>query len=407
MNRRFFIYLLPLLVLYCIAFAFLANWTLDYGDEARYAMYAENLTHGFYAPTDTLFLWNGPGYPLLLTPFAYFHIPWIYAKMLNPVFLFIAVCLFYAVIRGFASEKASLVLAYLFGFYPPFFAEMRYLLTEPFVLMLIVLFAFLTMRWFRQREFRFALLAGVVFAVIILTKVLFAYVALGVLLLSLAGFRWSRTLKMSLPIYALSLLLCVPYLFYTYHLTGKSFYWANSGGLSLYWMSSPDPNDYGSWFGYEAVLTQPELAYHKPFFEQLQGLNYVERDDLLKKKAVENILAHPRKTLLNYAANLGRLFLNFPYSYKYQNPQTLLYVVPNSIVLGAIVFSIYPLLKLRRFLPRGIFHFCVVSTIYIGGQSLMYAEARYLCPVLPFIFIVVFYTATNLVKIQTPENQRQ
>lgn len=402
MNRRVFICLLPLFVMYCIAFAFLAKGALDYGDESRYAMYAENLTHGFYAPTDTLYLWNGPGYPLLMTPFAFFHIPWIYAKMLNHVFIFLAVCLFYSIVREFASEKASLVFTYLFGLYPPFFAEMQYLLTEPFVLMLVVLFAFLTMRWFNRHEFRFALLAGVVFAVIILTKVLFAYVALGILLLSLVCFMWSRTLKMSLLIYAISLLLCVPYLFYTYHLTGKYFYWANSGGLSLYWMSSPDSSDYGSWFSAEDVAGRPELASHKPFFEQLGQLNYVEQDNMLKKKAIENMAAHPRKAFLNYAANLGRLFLNYPYSYKYQNPQTLLYSAPNGIVLSAIIFSIYPLLKFRRFLPAGIFHLCVISIIYIGGQSLMYAEARYLCPALPFVFIVVFYAAANLVKIQPP-----
>lgn len=407
MNRKVFIYLLPLFVLYCVAFSLLVSKTIDYGDESRYAMYAGNLAKGFYAMPDTLLLWNGPGYPLLLTPFAYFHVPWIYAKMLNPVFIFIAVCLFFVIVRGFTSEKPAIFFTYLFGMYPPFFAEMQYLLTEPFVLMMVVLFTFLSLKWFDRRHFLLAISAGLVFAVIILTKILFAYVALGMLLLSVVFFIWSRTLKMSLPVYAISLLLCVPYLLYTYHLTGRVFYWANSGGLSLYWISSPEPDEYGSWFSEQDVLVRPELAPHRVFFEQLGGLNYVERDNLWKKRAIENIKAHPRKALMNYVANLGRLFVNYPYSYKYQNPKTLLYTVPNGIILGAVLFSIYPLLKLRRLLPAGIFHLCLISAIYIGGQSLMYAEARYVCPVLPFILTVIFYTATNLIELKATANQQQ
>jgi 4-amino-4-deoxy-L-arabinose transferase-like glycosyltransferase len=405
MNRKVFIYLLPLLVLYCIAFSLLASKTINYGDESRYVMYAENLTKGFYSPHDTLLLWNGPGYPLLLTPFAYFHVPWIYAKMLNPVFIFVAVCLFYCCIRGFISEKAGVFFAYLFGLYPPFFAEMQYLLTEPFSLMLMSLFALLCWKWFEGRKAGWAILAALVFAFVALTKVFFGYVALCMLLVSLVTFRWKQAMKMALPVYAGALLFCAPYLFYTWHLTGKIFYWANSGGSTLYWMASPDSNDFGSWFTDKDVLTRPELVSHRPFFEKLQGLSYVEQDHLLKQKAFENAVNHPGKVLLNYVSNLGRLFLNFPFSYKYQRPHTLLYTAPNCLVLAAIVFSLYPLIKLRKFLPRAIVHACILSVIVLGGQSMTYAEARYLCPILPFIFIVVVYVAINLIKIETARQE--
>src|SRR5690349_1086566 len=45
------------------------------GDEWRYLYYADNLLHGFYSPHDRVFLWNGPGYPLLLAPFV--GIDWV------------------------------------------------------------------------------------------------------------------------------------------------------------------------------------------------------------------------------------------------------------------------------------------------------------------------------------------
>src|SRR6185295_16618239 len=38
-------------------------------DEDRFVDYADNLARGFYADPVSKFIWNGPGYPLLLVPF--------------------------------------------------------------------------------------------------------------------------------------------------------------------------------------------------------------------------------------------------------------------------------------------------------------------------------------------------
>jgi len=406
MNRGVFLKLLPLLVLYYVVFAAGAHNAPDYGDEPRYVMYAENLTQGFYAPRDSRLLWNGPGYPLLLAPFAFFDIPLIYAKMLNPLFIFLAVRFFFAALRHFMSERVSLFAAYLFGLYPPFFAEVWYLLTEPVSLMLMTLFSLLMVKRLATGKIRFIFPAAVVFAILALTKVFFGYVALGLVLASAVFSLWSATARRVLPVYLLALVLCVPYLLYTYQLTGKVFCWANSGGSVVYWMTSPDPNDFGSWFTDSDVLARPELAGHRSFLEKLQGLDYVQRDDLMKKQALENIRNNPRKVLLNYAANLGRLFLNFPFSYKSQHPRTLLYIVPNSLILGAIVFSLYPLIRQRKYLPATIVHACAISLVYIAGQTPLYAEARYLCPILPFVLLVVAYVATNLIVLRNPAEQQ-
>ncbi len=400
MTRKVFLQLLPLFILYLAVFFALAKGPLDYGDEPRYATYAENLTKGFYAPSDTRALPNGPGYPLLLTPFAFLGIPWYWAKMLNPVFMFLAVCFIYSAVRNYMPGKTALFFSYLFGLYPPFFAELRYLLTEPFVLMLVSLFALLTIKWFGGGKYRHMLFAAVTFALIALTKVFFGYVASAVLLLSLVLSKWSPTSRKTVPIYSIALLLCLPYLIYTYSITGKFFCWANWGGYTLYWNYTLGPDEVGGWNTYKDVSTRPELAHHRPFFDKLQGLDCVKRDELMKKKAIENILNNPRKALLNYICNWGRLFLNFPFSYKYQHPRTLLYMVPNTLVVGAILLSLYPLLKLRRFLPAAIIHACCVSVVYVAGHSLLLAGARYLCAIMPFIFIVLTYTSTNLIRIQ-------
>jgi hypothetical protein len=44
-------------------------------------------------------------------------------------------------------------------------------------------------------------------------------------------------------------------------------------------------------------------------------------------------------------------------------------------------------------------HACAVSLVFIGGSSLVCAEARFLCSIIAFIFIIIAYVATNLVKL--------
>ena len=67
--------LLPLLIFYVSVSLIVAEDNLEGADQIRYVRYAENLTSGYYAPKDTLLLWNGPGYPILLTPFVWARIP--------------------------------------------------------------------------------------------------------------------------------------------------------------------------------------------------------------------------------------------------------------------------------------------------------------------------------------------
>jgi len=65
---------------------------------------------------------------------------------------------------------------------------------------------------------------------------------------------------------------CLPYLFYTYQLTHKIFYWGDSGGLSLYAMSSPYPGELGDWFDQGKIeKDMPWAKNHKSYFEELSG----------------------------------------------------------------------------------------------------------------------------------------
>ena len=76
----------------------------DPGDESRYLAYATNLTHGFYALTDSsdpqLYLWHGPGLPTLLAPLVALHLPLEVTRVLvGPTLLFATMVVFHHLVR--------------------------------------------------------------------------------------------------------------------------------------------------------------------------------------------------------------------------------------------------------------------------------------------------------------------
>jgi len=135
--------------------------------------------------------------------------------------------------------------------------------------------------------------ASLYLAYLALTKVFFGYVIAVAAILCLGALLWRRApeLRSALAIFLVALIWCVPYLWYTHSLTGRIFYWGTSGGLSLYCMSTPYPNELGSWFSAQDVKENPELAPHREFFAKLEGLSDVEHDDELKKQGKRPVVA--------------------------------------------------------------------------------------------------------------------
>ena len=93
-KKNYWFFLLPFLFLYTfIVLKFYAE-KLD-GDESRYLMYANNLLNGFYSPKSEIFLWNGPGYPILLIPFVFFQLPLIFIALFNAILAYLSLIMFY------------------------------------------------------------------------------------------------------------------------------------------------------------------------------------------------------------------------------------------------------------------------------------------------------------------------
>jgi hypothetical protein len=399
MNRRDFTKLLPLLVFYLVV-VLAARQYVSWPDEDRYLNYAGNLTKGFYAPPNTLDLWSGPGYPLLLVPFVKFGIPLVLAKLLNAVWLFGAVCFCCATLRRYMSARQSLVGAYLLGLYIPFLPEMPALLTESVSIFLVAALSYCVARWFRDRGWRYAILAGFFLGYLALTKVIFGYVIMAGLLFSLVLAKWSPTSRKSLVVCALGMVFCSPYLIYTYHLVGRPLYWSNAGGSCLYWLTNPRSGEYGDWRGDTDVFQREEFASHREFYRRLAPLNYVERDDLFKKQALENVRSHPGKFAFNWAINVARMVFNYPFSYKTQNPGSLFYMFPNAFLLSGLVVSVYPLWRTRKRLPGELTALIVFTLITLAGLSFSVGFARLINPLVPVFVLIIGDVLTNVLRIE-------
>ena len=86
-KDRSLLFSLPVLfILICVNIIFQSEPT---NDEIRYLNFAENLIAGYY--TNNLnpgFLWNGPGYPIILALFLKLQANFLALKLLNSFFIF-------------------------------------------------------------------------------------------------------------------------------------------------------------------------------------------------------------------------------------------------------------------------------------------------------------------------------
>jgi hypothetical protein len=412
--QRPLIALLPLLVAYAgIILIAARNRNILGLDEEGYVSFAVNLTRGYYSPPDAIDLWWGPGYPLVLVPFVLLSLPWLAAKLLNALFLFGAVWYFYRSLTMYLSEGRALFFALLLGIYPPQTREIYQMMTEPFVTFLIAAFSFhfCQMHQSHRVSKRQLILASGLVAYLAITKVIFGYVIAAVIIALSAHYLWKRehATARSLAVFVLALAMCVPYLSYTYSLTGKPFYWGTSGGMSLYWMSSPYSGDLGDWNYWDGVRERwdgtkekvPQIEKnHRDFFESIRGLDQVERDDRFKAQAIYNITHYPKKFMANWAANIGRLLFSYPFSYTEQKVTTYFYLLPNMFVVVLAVLCVYPSYRGRRLIPYEVACLLLVASFALVANSLVSAYERHFHVLVPIVGLWIALTLGRIVRIE-------
>ena len=374
------------------------------GDDARYLQYATNLSNGYYSDSNKA-LTNPPAYPIILTPIVYLGKSLFYAKILNAFFMIFAVGLFYITLNFYVTNRQALVFTYIFGLYPGILIFLPEILTETFSIFLVCCFIYFFNSIFQYKaKLKNILFASFSLAILILTKAVFGYVLIVLILttsMSLLFVKKKENIKITLIVFILSIIYCLPYIFYTYSLTGKVFYLASNGGDTLYWLTTPYENEYGDWFALDRVESLPYLSQnHKSIADSALKLSPVEKDNYLLTKSMENIRNYPLKFIFNWCANIGRLFFNYPYSYLSQRLTTYFYFLPNMFLFVSIF--ICGLLSCIRWqsIPYEIKVLIIFSIIYLGGTSLLSAVFRYLLVVIPPILLWIAYVLNNLIIIK-------
>jgi len=237
-----------------------------------------------------------------------------------------------------------------------------------------------------------------------MTKVIFGYVIpvmllVSIFLLIIPAFRIPA--KRSVLIFLLSFVFCLPWLLYTWRLTDKFFYWTNSGGMSLYTMSTPYANELGNWETIPVLKSNPN---RQAFIDSILKLKPLEKDEAYKTAAIENIKKHPGKFFSNWKANVGRLLFNYPFSRARQSIQSFNTIIPNMFVVVLVILTFpFCMVRYKRF-SGGMVMIFLFFVIYFFGSSLVSAYPRMFYVTMPFWFLFISYIFGNIISVRLKQD---
>lgn len=411
-RNPYFIFL-PFLFLY--AFVILINkWPTLYGDEIRYADFAWHLLHGYYSPPKPhIDLWNGPGYPLTIVPFMWLKIHSLTITLMNAVYQYLAIVFLYKALKLVTSHKIALLFTLPLAIYPNALSILPIMYTEAFTCFLVSSFIYSLALCYTRGSIKYGIVAGLVLGYLTLTKIIFGFVLLIGLVtcLILLLFKKNRPYHLlSVKVLLIAFAVTLPYLGYTYHLTGKAFYWGNSGGMSLYWMSTPYNNEYGDWKLPELSNNQYPMLFKSPEGASMLKKNHaievgfilkhnaIEQDALFKQAAIRNIGNHPFKFIANYYYNCSRMIFNFPYSYSYQDGAIVGNIIRGSLLLwSSLIGTAVTLLNWRRIIYPVKF-LLLLTGIYLALSGALSAYPRQLDVMVPVLLFWLGILAFHLKK---------
>ncbi len=398
---------LPFLILYVLIILKVSTHELV-GDEGRYYEFANNLLNGYYSPpAPNINLWSGPGYPIFLVPFVWLKMPLLVIKLANAFLQYFSIVLLFLAINKYTSKTYALILSFFWALYYISYQELPLMLTEPLTSFLSALIVFFIAQTnsSESSKTKYFVLAGFAIGFLSLTKIIFGYVILSLIMFYglLLLFRKSKNEgRKGFFVIMVALLINVPYLIYTYNLTGKVFYWGNSGGSSLYWMSTPIEGEFGEWnnatftanYGHDPKIPNNASLFainHQKDMDYVAQYPVINQDDQLKKIAFNNIKTHPVKYLRNCVSNVSRIFFGIPNSYFYQREQTAMRLLPNSIILSLLIFcSIITAINFRTIKPE-IRMVIGLTFLYLFFSTLVSAYPRQLYVIIPFLFFWASY----------------
>ena len=292
------------------------------------------------------------------------------------------------------GRRGALFGAYALGLYFPGYYVLGTVAKDPLALVLSIVTLDASARYLKWGRRRHAVVAGLALAALAMTRLEYGWVIAlallaGIVWCAVAGIRGrattagTQTARRWTLICSLAMLGCVPWLIYTYSITHHLFYWGNSGSLSLYWMSSPSPSQLGQWHSLHTVLSNPALASYRPFFRSLAKLRPLQSDLRLEHVAIAQVLAHPGKFALNVLANLGRMFVGFPFSFVLSAAVIAGLIAINGALFAGVFAATRQLARTRARLPRESIPFFLFAAVGFAVHLLPTAEPRLVIPLIP------------------------
>jgi len=435
LNNPFIIFS-PFLLIYFI-FVLILQTNPLFGDERNYLSFAANLIHGYYSPAaPNIDLHDGPGYPIFLMPFVALKLPYIFIKLMNPVLQYLSVVFLFKALKYLTTFRLALAVSLFWACYYNSFDFMPRIYSEIFTSFLVTILVYTLIKAFSDpkstRINKFIYWSGFIIGYIALTKIIFGYVLY--FMLFGGGILWLfNRKKLNYQKGAVILLIAfattAPYLIYTYQLTGKLFYWGTTGGSNLYWMSTPYEHEYGDWFPNPKLITEPTpwrintpgsniggkldiknrnnflpgtedsvKLNHKNDFEEINKYTSLKQDDVFRSFAIRNIKSNPVKFARNCISNIGRMLINFPYSYTLQRPATLFRIPLNLAILFFLLICIFPTFVNWRNMVYPIRFLILFSLLYLGGSVLGSAEIRMFSIIVPVLLIWISYILNKSIK---------
>jgi len=374
------------------------------GDEPAYLGLASNITDGHFrdgspdGPLNMCFpgwqtpdLWYGPGFPAFLAPLVALDLPVSLIRLVGPVLLLLSVFLFYRLLLLSVSPRTAALGALGLGLFVPFYRYLPFLHSE-FLALALVLAAMIAITHVVRSGSRIAgIAAAAALASLALTRVAYGWVLTILLVVWLGWWLVRRTVpaRRLVVVHALALALCVPWLVYTYSVTGRPFLWGTSGSASLYWMSSPYATDRGDWHCAADVFKREWLAPHRPFFLGHAEEPPVEQNRAFERQARRNIVDHPAKYAENLAANASRMLFNAPYSRRPLELRSFFFLIPGAVLVVLLAMSIARLARRRRPLPPEGAAFALFAAAAFAVHLPISAYVRMLIPIVPLLLWLI------------------
>jgi hypothetical protein len=402
-KKNQYLIFLPFLFFY-IVFILIHYSKINEGDEPRYLYYAHNLLMGFYSPpAPDVYLMNGPGYPIILVPFVALHLPKIWILIFNAVFQYLSIIFLFKSLQQFVSLRKAFIFSLFWACFYNSLEYIAYIYMESFTVFLVSLLIFFLLKAFSQdvpKSKKYILLSGFIIGYIALTKIIFGYVLLWMLIGS--GLLWiinrnAINYRKGLVILLIAFTTFIPYLLYTYHITGRVFYFG-TGSDNLYWMSTLREHEYGNYFTPNSMDSLK--LYHQKELDEINKYKGVAKDEIYKRIVIENIKSHPIKYLENCFSNIGRILFNYPYSYTFEKPTTLLRLPLNGIIVVFTLFCLIPTFMNWRKINYVIRFMLFFALLYFAGSILGSAETRMFTIIVPILLFWIAYIIQKAVKFK-------